>query len=663
MNLYPKSLFKTTASRRLLAGLGLLAIAGLLNGCAGTARGKDTSVYSRQQAVTVEPRTRVDEVSAQVVIRYPAIIHAHAEPLFISSFAVNAIGGEVPYAQYGKPHTARIAQSVIAKSGYYAMSLYRELKERLPEGSVLLSPHLIVWDEERGLYSRPIIASEEVPSVLTVDFNIYSFPDASEMMDSPPVTFGDLVTPLLVVKSNRWVQPALGGLLIASEPLVDSSWRQARAGAAAQLQARLDGQPENWTPSLDFIAFLAERDGASVALPMRTTGDRGAGSIAIEQYPVEKIQLDKILVSRLADDHSVDPFSRDFVRGASDRIIELLNGIDHERATFFARQSALARFDPELADVFFLQSNDESVWARLQLAEALVAAERKYLAAQSDSIYSGTYEGDFGIKMRKIIAAEHRMLEERRGLARKQNITAAVAALALAGSVYGATVSTTASSTMVAALSGVSLMGSMWAMNRSMDARSESEEVNEYFIARMAPAFERQMSVQMEWLESKEVITARGFAEFRNKTLSLYQSRVRLLQVNADDRCEFRHPDLPGIGRWYGLCEQGLAQGRGYGLVVGPRGDAVEYVGEARRGLAEGNGAMIRRFGGRPGDLYLEGSFSAGQPDGVVRIQAAGEPERLREFRSGRDVGRGDPGQLRPFSFAATGSSSAMLNP
>ncbi|MEM1411806.1 MAG: hypothetical protein AAGH19_05550 [Pseudomonadota bacterium] len=648
---------------RLVAAFGLLCLLPWLAGCAGTARGVERSVYQASPALSAPTAPPALDSSAQVVIRYPAMIHAEAESLYVSSFAVQAIGGTVPYTQFAKPQTARIAQSVISKSSFYAMTLYRELQERLPPGRVLLSPHIILWSEARGLHSRPILASEQVPAVLTIDFSVYSFPDVNEMMDEPPVTFGDLVTPLVVVKSSRWARPALNGLLLSSDPLLGAASRQAEDEVTQQLAERLGGVPETVDDSLEFIAFLAERDAPSLTMPTRAPGSRASSRVAIEAYPVEKIQMDPELVALIETGSVRDPFADNFAEGAADRVLELLNDIDHERATFFARQSALARFDPELASVFFLQSEDESVRARLQLADALLAAEREFLAAQSDSIYAGTYTGDFGVRMRKIIAAEYRMLEERRRLARRQNVTTAVAALALAGSVYGATVTTTASAAAVATFSGVSLLGSMWALNQSLDARSESEEVSEYFIARMAPTFERQMSVQTEWLESKELITARGFAEFRNKTLTLYQSRVRSLAVSSADRCRFRHPDIDDRGRWYGECRAGEAVGRGYGVVGDAAGALVEYVGEARDGSANGTGAMIVRTPGQPGATYYEGRFLDGLPDGSVRVEAPGVAPRWRLYAAGTDQGRAEPGTLNSFGFIGDATATRVLNP
>jgi len=640
----------------------LALLAPLFSGCAGTAEGVDTSVYAHLKAEKVA-NPKAPEAAALVIIRYPAMIHDYAENLYVSSFAIKAIGGEVT-ASAAKSQAARIAQSVVEKSSYYAMSLYHELRKELPQGSVLLSPHIIAWDKQHHLYSRPILATEQVPAVLTIDFNVYSFPDINRLMGSPPVTFGDLVTPLIVIKTSRWAQPALNGLLISSPPLASTAWRQATEHSLQQFQSRLDGSVDERPPSLDFIAFLRERDENTLQIPFKNTTEGGGGTIAVEQYPLEKIQMDGPAVAALEDGGAVDPFEGGFVKGASRRIVDILNTVDHNRATFFARQRALSRFDPELANVFFMQSDDESVRARLRLAEALVGAEREFLAAQSDSIYDGTYSGNYGVKMRKIIAAEYRMLEQRRHLARKQNLTTAVAAIALAGSVYGAAVaSTSAGAATVVAATGAALGGSVWAMHQSFETRTESEEVGKYFMARMAPAFDRQMSVQMEWLESKEVITAKGFAEFRNKTLSLYQARVRSMQVDSADHCRFKHPALGTSGRWYGLCDHGLATGRGYGVVTDGQGDSVEYLGDARKGLAHGTGGMIVRRRGQLSAAYYEGAFRNGKPDGEVRVEKGGSPPQLRRFKAGVDTGRGNPGQFLGLGFKSSSVQVQVLNP
>jgi len=657
-----KTTIQCYVSSAWLTILLLAVVVGTLNSCAGLARGRDTSVYSslEQEEVSIQGQS---EASALVVIRYPAMIHANAENLYVSSFAINSIGGEVPYGVHGNRQTSRIAQSVIEKSSYYAMSLYHELKSVLPEGSVLLSPHIIDWNKQRNLHSRPILASEQIPSVLTIDFNIYSFPDIDELMNSPPVTFGDLVTPLIVVKSSRWIQPSLGGLLISSPPLAGSVWRQALGEARSSLKSRLDDSPRESDTSLGFVSYLRERDQAKLALPLKNTASANLDMAAIEQYSLEKIQMDGAVISSLTEDFSVDPFVQGFVRGAGTRIVEILNSVDYEKATFFARQAALERFDPELASVFFVQSSDESVRARLQLAEALVGAERVFLAAQSDNIYDGTYGGNYGSKMRKIIAAEYRMLEERRQLAHKQNITTAVAVIALAGSVYGAVASTTASTAAVITTSGAALAGAGWALHKSLETKTESKEVNRYFLARMAPAFDRQMSVQMEWLESKEVITARGFAEFRNKTLSLYQSRVRSMQVSVERQCRFIHPGFKQSGRWYGVCSNGVASGRGYGLIMNDTGDSVEFIGDAQKGLASGSGGMIIQRNGEIGATYYEGGFKDGLPDGMVRVEKAGEPSKLRQFRAGVDIGKGNGTSLQTLNFASGSANAGTVTP
>jgi hypothetical protein len=623
-----------------LACLLLPIAAMLVSSCAGTARGSRSSVFQEEEPVALDDFS-LSRADALVVIRYPAIIQSEAEEPYFHAFSINAIGGEVPPANRTKRVTTRIAQSVIAKSNYYVMSLYRELQKELPQDTVLLSPHIILWDAERGVYSRPILATEQIPSVLTIDFNVYSYPDTTAMMDAPPITFGDLVTPLFVMHSNRWLQPSTHGLLLSSDPLIGTAWTLSEEQLESALESRLNYAPVRYQRPLDFVSFLNRRAPERSNLPLKSVAGNPNDVIAIEQYPVEKIQMNGELLADLSANYQRDPFAESFVRGAATRVKQILNDVDHDKATFFSRQNALARFDPELALAFLAQAPGEDVRSRLQLAEALIEAERKFISAQSLSIYDGTYLGDYGVKMRQMVEGEYRLLEDRRSAARKQNVTTAFAALALAGSIYGATASGAAGAAAMQSFSGLFVLGSIWAMSSTLETRAESAQMSEHFLALIAPALERQISVQMEWLESKERISALGFAEFRNKTLTLYQARIRSLQSRFSDDCLFAHPSYAESGRWYGGCRDGRAEGRGYGVLVDGPGNSVEYLGEARNGLAEGTGGMIARYRSQMGAFYFEGSFANGVPNGVLRVEEPGGKPRFREFRGGKDIGSG----------------------
>jgi hypothetical protein len=628
----------------------IILLGAWLGGCAGTAQGTRTSVY-QERAATTAPVGILPRAEALVVIRYPAIISAEAEHPFYQAFGNNAIGGTVPIDVKLRTDTTRVAQAIIAKSNYFAMTLYRELREKLPPDTVLLSPHMIVWDKTDGLRSRALLASEQIPSVLTIDFSVYSFPDIREIMESPPLTFGDIVTPLFVVHSNRWLSPTTNGLLLASEPLLQSSWNLSAQQADKQFASMLRYPAEGFQRDLDFITFLSIRNPAPVQVPTKAVRNNNDNVLAVEVYPLEKVQMDQLTIASLGEDYSVDPFQQAFVNGAADRVLDLLQGVDQDRALFFARQVTLQRFDPELAKVVMAGATDESVRSRLQLAAALIEAEKKFLSGQSQSVYQGTYPGDYGQKMRLMIAAEYAMLEERRHLARVQNVTTALAVAMLAGSVYGTAVSGTVVAAALQNITGVLVLGSIWSARTAIKTRTKAGTVTEKFMALMAPELDRQIDVQVEWLESKEKITARGFAEFRDKTAALYQSRVRSLETTSDDRCVFRHPSIATPGRWYGGCDDGLAAGRGYGLAGEETGLSAEYLGDAKAGLASGTGGMIVRQAGQASPAYYEGQFREGQPDGIVMFQAAGSQPRILQFRAGVETGKASEAQWKKLEF------------
>jgi hypothetical protein len=635
---------------RLVPFVLMLAAFVLLGGCAGTARGVKQSVYENDEDLTVIDVSR-SEADALVIIRYPAVVQDDALPAYYRLFEQHPIGGRVDVTELAHRTSERIAQSIIVKSNYYVMSLYRELNADLPEDSVLLSPHMVVLDDQGQLTSRPLLASEEIPAVLTIDFSVYSFPDAERMMDSPPLTFGDIITPLFVIHANRWLRPPTNGLLLSSEPLLPAAWSQSASQAQEQTASRLLEAPPDFSRPLDFISYLNQGQFPSDDLAVKSAGESRRDVVAVEAYPLEKIRMDADLMARLEYDLSVDPFAEDFVKGAATRTVTALNRVDHDRATFFTRQTALSRFDPVLGRAFLSRSQNEALRSRLQMAEALINAERRFLAAQSASLYEGAYEGAYGDQMRQMIAAEYRNLEQRRDMARTQNLSTALAIVAMAGAVYAGSNGDSSNFLYSDTMSNIMMLSSVWAANSAFALHAKSKIVGENFLVQMAPAINRQVSVQVEWLESTEEITARDFDEFREKTMALYQGSVRSLPGNFDPDCRFVHPAVSGYGRWTGRCEDGMAAFSGYGVVSDEQGNTIEYVGQAEEGLAQGIGAMIYRGPDETGAIYYEGGFAGGVPEGVVLVEEPGRKPRVRYFRAGVDDGAADADQLQRVRF------------
>jgi hypothetical protein len=188
-------------------------------------------------------------------------------------------------------------------------------------------------------------------------------------------------------------------------------------------------------------------------------------------------------------------------------------------------------------------------------------------------------------------------------------------------------------------------------VNTAFARNAQSKTIGENFLVQMAPAINRQVSIQVEWLESREEITASDFSEFREQTLGLYQRSVRSMSHVFDPTCEFRHPSTDQAGRWFGMCRNGKGASSGYGLIIGDDGSSVEFIGFAANGLATGTGAMIVRTAGEVGAVYYEGSFSEGLPDGVVLVEEPGRKPRVRTYRAGRDSGAADADQLKLVQF------------
>jgi len=650
---------KTPKSRAgLLLLLGLLTCFALA-GCAGTAKGVRKSSMEAPPVTTdaglaANLAARFEHIpGALVVIRYPAVVMEEAEESYYRAYVDQSIGGDVSITHQHRKDTRHLARSVIAKSSYYAMSLYAELRDLLPANKVLLSPHLI-YRGESGASSRPLLASEEVPSAIVIDFNIYTFPDASQLMDSPPITVGDVVTPMFVIHGDNWLRPATYGLLLASEDLLASSWKLSATQSAQQADSLLAGHSDRFSRPLDFVYFLESRDGPVPAIPQKGTGGNATDTIAVQNYPLEKIRMDAALIAALDDSGVTDPFAVSFVHAAAQRVVAELHAMDLGRGSFMARFRAYDRFDPELATAYLAKTEGEEFRSRLELAEAVIDAELKFLTAQSERMYRGTYFGDFGKSIRSLIAAEYGVLEKRRQLARLQNLTTALTVVTMAGAGYAAgSVSSAASAIPWAGAAATLGFSSILALNNNREARMQSYAIGESFMSQMAPDLQRYISVQSEVVLSEKDIFARSYGEFESQVVTLYGETARDLANTGSGlgSCEFEHTSAASAGSWRGHCRRGKAHGWGYGVVQTANGQQLEYFGQAKGGLAHGEGALILPgSAGRPPVLY-EGGFNKGLADGLVRVSEAGSAPRIREFRQGLESGRAGSDQWQALAY------------
>ena len=121
-------------------------------------------------------------------------------------------------------------------------------------------------------------------------------------------------------------------------------------------------------------------------------------------------------------------------------------------------------------------------------------------------------------------------------------------------------------------IGNLAAIGSVWAMSNAFTKNAQSKIVGSNFLVQMAPALDRQVSVQVEWLDSREEITARDFGDFREQTLALYQRSIRSLDAPAARNCSFKDGSADRAGRWFGPCAGGVATGTGYGLIADAAG-------------------------------------------------------------------------------------------
>ena len=650
--------------KRVLLASTLLALGAVTTGCASTAQGVKSSVVN-SGVPTEALRGDVPDGGVLAVIRYPAIVEASAKDKYHRAYAKRAIGGQTGRGVTNTIETVAVADSSVVKSNYFALSLYKELAARLPEHSVLLSPHAIKLGPGGELTSEPITSAEDLPSVVSIDFATYSFPDSKKMMDNVPLTFGDLVTPLVTVRTDHRASAPTQGLLMASRPLVSRAAAEGREAALQTIEAMQSGDLTPVIPELDFVSYITNDTPQDVAVQgLATRSTKNAAMV----LPVEKVRIPmaEMALLRGASDGTVDPLDSVYTDALSSRIVAMINGLDMDKAIMMGKAASVAEFDPSLAALTFVGSDDSDYAARAAYADRLLDAQRKYLSVQSLRIFDGIHNGELGAQVRDMIAAEHKVLEKRRTLARQQNLATVLAIASVAGGIAASgggencrdarsqrelddcirrqRARTAASSTLISA--------GVFAATEAYSKAQLSQQVGTNYLNSIVPALDQQTTVTIDLLDSNETITAIRYEDLQAKLQTLYSSRQRSLDTVAT-QCAYIGEDGTKRGTWMGVCENGLANGSGAG-VLKTNADVMEYYGYARDGLADGPGLMIRHTD--LGSISYEGSFAKGRPDGTVRVSQSGRADQTRNYVDGTDRGASAQSAASPFDGVTGGA-------
>lgn len=577
------------------------------------------------------------------VVRYPAVVDSDAKDKFREAYMDSAIGGNISASTANSSEAQSIVDSTIVKSNYFALSIYKELVARLPEHSVLLSPHEIKLDADGNLTSEPITQAESLPTVVTIDFAAYSFPDPKKMMKGNPLTFGDLISPMITVRTDHRAAVPTHGVLLSSQPLVESAVGNSYLAAQSSLTEMQSGQFDTNAPKLDFVSYISQgpkKSATTQSLSMEAVQN------TVQTSPVEKIRMNGALIASLSDDQSgsVDPLKPVFSKGFADRIINIINDTASEKTAMAKRATAISTYDPSLAALTFVGSDDPDYQARYNYVTRLLDAEKNYLSVQSLRLFDGIHNGEMGAQVRDMLQAEYGILEKRRKLARKQNQATALAIFGAVAS--GVAIANQGSSTNPypnygeRILADALISASVYAGTQAFTYKNQSKAVGINYLTSIVPALEEQTDVQVSLIDSNETITAIRFEDLKDKLKSLYDEKQRSLDTIAT-RCAY-NLGSGETGTWMGVCENGLANGSGVGVIKNADGSAFEYYGNAQNGMSDGAGYMIVH---EPSGSYaMEGNFTSGQANGVMRVSKSGRQDELRSYASGQDGGRADSG-------------------
>ncbi len=480
----------------------------------------------------------------QVVIRYPALVSPSAQ----DALTVNYLGKPIEQrgrsaitnnsvrrmtadsrstlargvvSPAGEPvaWTAESEVSVkdsIIKTAYFAQEIYALLKARLPQGSVIQVPTSVALGRDgTSLVETSMLDERFPPSAVILDFYVYRHPDPSLVMEDVPITFGDLVTPLIVLRvpfSENGV--SLRGVA-ASAPLL------------AEFDGSQQGRPEVWS----FIEYLNEKlvsgdlshDESAVGAARVSNAESRRALV----FPLEKLALDKAVISS-GNVASVPPLAVSFA-GFGDFLSTFIAQMDVSDAPTPVEEAYLRFYDPSFSISTSLQGTQQGDEGKMR-EKALYRFEdvdRKFLVAQSDALFDAVYLGPFGQNVRRLLASELKLLEERRALARKQNLSAAISVATGVLGVYASALGDMQASNRA-------LAASAYSANVAGAAAESSAALQAQFAAAFGSVYGAHASHLVALLNDEDQVAVRNYHELGLKIRERYLRFVTEIKSASD---------------------------------------------------------------------------------------------------------------------------------
>lgn len=609
----------------------------IMTGCATTNKGTNySSSLQKTEIVYSQPEPSFPE-AIPVIIHYPALVADNAFNIFAGAYGGRVVGfpGETS-GTYSVTEVAPYVREAINKTEYLALEFYRILAAKLPEGSVVLAPQEIVAVNGHLIASA---LNDYPPSLVEVDLFAYRYP-IQKLMFNVPLTFGDLASPIVSIRTAFQASPTTFGAISLNELYMKP--------AQQELNGFFSGYGEKLPSGLgmNLVDYLAQPAAGDKDLVVKTSGElpRPANTllviplqnVAMPQYPIKKEQ-----------DHANSPFAA-VLNPYANIVVDALNQLDHYQAGRDKWINYLALYDEELARKQPAVQVDRGEKARLALIGKYAEKERKFLAEVSQRHFKKAYSGVYGQGMRKLLADELDYIERMRDQEEELSQIKLLSALTVINSALGI-----ASGNQSIVNQGNQTLPEL---GKSLNAVGKAgNEAAAAFQRDIGALYLKHAEVQSVMFEGEKEIQAGTLSELREKLKSHYLEKTSsyppirswVQQQKATDiaspdwiqdpqsLCWLNKKSLEADAvRWTGLCASGKAEGHGLAsFYIGDR-YVGEYEGEMRDGLANGWGVRIAKEKESARFNKIEGKFENGQPVGIVLVNRPGEKPKHEEYKA-----------------------------